>query len=61
MREEGLETIPKKLQNVVMPEDELARAAAIAKATNERVREAADARLQFEDEPASYAAFLNRE
>ena len=56
-----METIPKKLQNVVMPEDELARAAAIAKATNERVREAADARLQFEDEPASYVAFLNRE
>ena len=54
-----MESIPKDLQHVAMPQDELARAAAMAKPTNEKVREAADARLRFEDEPASYLAFLN--
>ena len=55
-----MENIPKDLQNVAMPEDELARAVAMAKATNEKVRRAADERLRFEDEPAAYAAFLNQ-
>jgi len=54
-----VEAIPKDLQNVAMPADELSRAVAMAKPTNEKVRRAADARLRFEDEPASYTALLN--
>ena len=53
-----MENTPKDLQNVAMPADELERAAAVAKPTNKKVRAAADARLRFEDEPASYLAFL---
>jgi hypothetical protein len=54
-----VESIPKELQNVVLPKDELDRALAMTRPTNEKVRKAADARLRFEDEPASYLAFLN--
>lgn len=54
-----MESIPKDLQNVAMPPDELERATAMAKATNPKVRAAADQRLRFEDEPAGYVAFLN--
>lgn len=54
-----MESVPKDLQNVAMPDDELARAVAMAKPTNKTVREAADRRLRFEDEPSAYAAFLN--
>ena len=55
-----MENIPKDLQDVAMPADELERAAAMAKPTNQKVRAAADARLRFEDEPASYVAFLKQ-
>ena len=55
-----MENMPKDLQNVAMPPEELERALAIAKPTNEKVRRAADARLRFEDEPARYTAFLNQ-
>ena len=55
-----MENIPKDLQNVAMPPDELARAVGMAKATNQKVRAAADERLRFEDEPAAYVAFLNQ-
>jgi hypothetical protein len=54
-----VESIPKELQNVAMPADELERAAAMAMATNQKVRAAADQRLRFEDEPAGYLAFLH--
>ena len=54
-----MEAIPKDLQSVPMPDDEVARALAIAKPANQKVREAADARLRFEDEPGHYVAFLN--
>ena len=54
-----MESIPKDLQNVAMPQDERERALAMAKPTNQKVREAAEARLVFEDEPAAYVAFLN--
>jgi len=53
-----VESIPKDLQNVAMPEAELTRAVAMAKPTNEKVRKAADERLRFEDEPAGYLGFL---
>jgi hypothetical protein len=55
-----VESIPKDLQNVPMPQDELERAAALAKPTNLKVRKAADARLRFEDEPSAYSSFLNQ-
>ena len=54
-----MESMPKDLQGVPMPDDEIKRALGVAKLTNEKVREAADARLRFEDEPAAYLAFLN--
>ena len=54
-----MESIPQDLQDVPMPEDEVKRAVAMAKPTNEKVRDAAGARLKFEDEPAHYLAFLN--
>lgn len=54
-----MDSIPKDLQNVTLPPDELERAAAMAKATNPKVRAAADQRLRFEDEPAGYLAFLH--
>ena len=54
-----MESMPKDLQGVPMPDDEVKRALAMAKPTNEKVREAADARLRFEDEPAAYLKFLN--
>ena len=53
-----MESIPKDLQNVDMPEAELTRATAMAKPTTQKVRDAARERLRFEDEPASYLGFL---
>ena len=53
-----MESIPKDLQNVAMPEAELTRAVAMAKPTNQKVRDAARERLRFEDEPAGYLSFL---
>lgn len=50
-----------ELQGVSMSETDIARAVAIAKPANQKVREAADARLRFEDEPAGYLAFLNQD
>lgn len=55
-----MENIPKDLQNVSMPPDELDRAVAVAKPTNQKVRAAADVRLRFEDEPSAYLAFLKQ-
>ena len=55
-----MENIPKDLQNVALPPHELERAAAVAKPTNQKVRAAAEGRLRFEDEPASYLAFLKQ-
>ena len=44
-----------------MSDSDIARAVAIAKPANQKVREAAEARLRFEDEPAGYLALLNRD
>lgn len=57
----ALELIPEELQNVKLTDSNIARAVALAKPTNEKVREAAEARLQFEDEPAAYLGFLHAE
>ena len=53
-----MESSPKE-QNVPISDDGLKRALAMAKPTNEKVRDAAGARLRFEDEPGHYLAFLN--
>ena len=53
-----MEHIPKDLQNVALPPEELERAAATANPVNQKVRAAAEARLRFEDEPAGFLAFL---
>jgi hypothetical protein len=55
----ALELIPEELQNVAMSDSDVARAVSIAKPANQKVREAAEARLRFEDEPATYLGFLN--
>jgi hypothetical protein len=55
----ALELIPEELQNVALADSDIARAVALAKLTNDKVRQAADARLQFEDEPATYIGFLH--
>ena len=55
----ALELIAEELQNVTLADSDIARAVALAKQTNEKVRRAADARLQFEDEPAAYLGFLH--
>ncbi len=57
----ALERMPEELQNVALGDSDVARAVAIAKPTNEKVRAAADARLRFEDEPATYLGFLHAE
>ena len=56
----ALELIPEQLQDVSPPESEIARAVSIAEAMNRAVREAADQRLRFEDEPAAYVGFLHK-
>lgn len=54
-----MKTIPAELQNVTLPDAALERAVTLAKGMNDKVREAADARLRFEDEPAAYLGFIN--
>lgn len=56
-----MDKIAQDLQNVAMPPEELERATAMAKATNQKVRAAADQRLRFDDEPAGYLAFLKQQ
>ena len=45
-------------QGIVMSEEQLARIAAIAAPANAKAREVADARLEFNDEPAHYLGVL---
>lgn len=61
MPKSALELVPGELQDVALSESDIARAVALAQPTNQRVREAADARLQFEDEPAAYLALLEEQ
>ena len=49
-----------QLQGVSMSEADLARAVAVAKPANQKVRDAAQERLRFEDEPVAYLALLNQ-
>jgi hypothetical protein len=61
MDKSALELMPAELQGVVLGESDISRAVALAKPTNDKIRKAADARLQFEDEPASYIGLLHAE
>jgi hypothetical protein len=61
MDKSALELMPAELQGVVLGESDISRAVALAKPTNDKIRKAADARLQFEDEPASYIDLLHAE
>jgi hypothetical protein len=61
MDKSALELMPAQLQGVVLGEPDISRAVALAKPTNDKIRKAADARLQFEDEPASYIGLLRAE
>ena len=61
MSETVLKLVALELQSVVLDESGIARAVALAQPTNRMVREAADSRLAFEDEPAAYLRFLNDE
>jgi hypothetical protein len=61
MEKSALELIPGELQQVALGESDVARAVVMAAPTNHKVREAADVRLRFEDEPAGYLAFLDEQ
>ncbi len=61
MSKTALELIARELQVVPLSDAEVARAAALVAPTNQRLREVADARLRFEDEPALYLACLRDE
>jgi hypothetical protein len=58
MGKSALELIPAQLQSLALGESDIGRAVALADPTNERIRKAADLRLQFEDEPATYISLL---
>lgn len=59
MSKPALEAMP-ELQGAAMAENDRARAVAMAEPMNQKVREAADARMRFEDEPALYTALLRQ-
>lgn len=61
MPKTALELIAPELQGVALSDADIARAAALAGPNNQKVKEAADARLGFEDEPSGYLAFLEAE
>jgi len=58
MPKAALELIAPELQGVALSEADIARAVSLAGPTNQKVKQAADTRLRFEDEPAGYLAFL---
>jgi len=61
MPKTALELIAHELQGVALSEGDVARAVNMAGPTNQKVKEAADARLRFDDEPSGYLAFLETE
>ncbi|HWD22008.1 MAG TPA: hypothetical protein VG591_02635 [Burkholderiales bacterium] len=61
MSKSALESIAPELQAVALSEADAARAAAAAGPNNQKVREAADAYMRFEDEPALYLACLREQ
>lgn len=61
MSKSALELIPAELQDVTLEPPDLARAIALVSPTNQKVRDAADSRLGFEDEPAAFIKLLRAE
>jgi hypothetical protein len=61
MDKSALELIPRELQGVALPDADIARAVALAGPSNQRVRDGADRRLAFDDEPAHYLGYLASE
>jgi hypothetical protein len=61
MDKSALELMPAELQGVTLGEADIGRGVALAKPTHDRIRKAADSRLQFEDEPATYMSLLLEE
>jgi hypothetical protein len=61
MSKTALDLIPAELQAVAMSDAHIERAVAIAAPANGKTRQAADARMRFEDEPAHYYALLNED
>lgn len=61
MSKSALELIAAELQGVALGDSDIARAVALAKPTNEKLREAANARMRFEDEPASFIGFMHEQ
>ena len=61
MPKTALELIAPELQGVALSEADIARAVQLAAPNNRKVKEAADATLRFEDEPAGYLACLEEE
>jgi hypothetical protein len=61
MPKTALDLIAPELQGVALSEADIARAVSLAGPANQKVKEAAEARLRFEDEPAGYLAFLEAE
>lgn len=58
MDDATLRKIPAHVQDIALGEQDVARAVALVGPTNERIRKAADLRLRFEDEPATYISLL---
>ena len=56
-----MKTIAQELQDVALPDVDLARAVSLAEPTNKKVREAANARLKLEDEPEDFIRLLEAE
>lgn len=61
MPKTALELIAPELQGVALSDADIARALNMAAPTNQKVKEAAEARLRFDDEPSGYLAFLEAE
>lgn len=60
MKADLLGEIAAEFQDIEMPAERLARAAAIVAPMNEKIAVAALARLGFDDNPADFAALLAR-
>jgi hypothetical protein len=61
MGKSALELIPVELQDAILETPDLARAIALVIPTKQKVRDAADSRLGFEDEPAAFIKLLRAE
>jgi hypothetical protein len=58
MTSRAIDLISAELQGVELPPPDIARAAGLAGPLNDKIRHAADAALQFEDEPGHYQRLI---